>query len=319
VAGFRGLRAWGSIAVLWAIALTAPSSASAQELGPQPEWSLSYGNATQVRINPNAVVNVFRTDLRYRLLEHESDFLNKNYVSLGVTGGITPAWGRVGVQASIQPLSLLKLYVRYSFYGYFGTLNLLASFDSADADFSDTALSERADQPGTENYATIGGELILGSRLRLKIGPIVARNSFRAYYVDYQLQRGDPVYYEITFDILLPNQGWMLTDDTDIVWVSDFGLAIGARWHYAHSFYADYHYAGGVTPPNPPNNDIHRIGPFFAYTFNPNPGGRLESMTALLLANWYVVHRFRTGLDSPTAFPFIALAFAFEGDLLADH
>jgi len=307
------------VLVAAAASIFLPTSAEAQSLVPQPQYSFDHAGVVQARINPGGLVGLYRGTFRYRLYESDSPLLNRNFVGIGAIGGFTPAFARVGIMATIQPLTILRLYARYSLYGYFGTINLLASFDSADADFSDTAIAERADMPGTENYATIGGELVLGTRLQFKLGPIVLRNHFRAYNFDFQLQRDDPVFYEVIFDILLPNQGWMLTDDTDVVWISDFGLAVGVRWHYAHSFYADYHYAGGVTPPNAPSNDIHRIGPFFAYTFGINPGGRIETMTALLIANWYAVHRFRTGVDSPTALPFIGITFAFEGDLLADH
>ena len=46
-------------------------------------------------------------------------------------------------------------------------------------------------------------------------------------------------------------------------------------------------------------------------------GDAFEKPTLLLIANWYLSHRWRTGADVTQAFPYLALAFRFEGTLWA--
>jgi hypothetical protein len=132
------------------------------------------------------------------------------------------------------------------------------------------------------------------------------------------MQRNDVVFYDQIQDMLMPNDGWMLANDLDVLFVSDFGLVFGTRWTYSHSFYNDGHYAGGVTPAVLPNNDIHRLGALVAYIFHDEPFTRFDKPTILLIAQWHLVHRFRTGADVSTGVPYIGLGFKFEGDLLGD-
>ena len=46
------------------------------------------------------------------------------------------------------------------------------------------------------------------------------------------------------------------------------------------------------------------------------PGEAFNKPTILLLVNWYLDHRWRTGADVSQAFPYIVLGFAFSGDLI---
>jgi hypothetical protein len=189
----------------------------------------------------------------------------------------------------------------------------LASFDSADADFWEETIMERADEPGTENYATFGSELVLGTMLRFKFGPIALRNDFRALYANMDLRDGDVVFYDQLADMLLPNRGWNVLNDFDLIWASNFGLLVGARYSIAYSIYQDRHYAGGVTPSDAPSNGIQRLGLFFAYTFSENPGSTFEAPTILLMCQWHLVHRFRAGQEVSQWMPQLGLAFQFKG------
>ena len=44
--------------------------------------------------------------------------------------------------------------------------------------------------------------------------------------------------------------------------------------------------------------------------------GPSDAPTLLLVANWYLSHRYRTGADTSPALPFLLAAFAFSGDLV---
>ncbi|MBW2461717.1 MAG: hypothetical protein JRH11_08720, partial [Deltaproteobacteria bacterium] len=197
-----------------------PGNALAQELAPQPELSVYYNNITAGRFNPLGFVDFFDATARLRLFESDSDALTQNYVGLGVAGGASPAWARVGVLAILQPLTILQFYARYLFVGYFSSFNLFASFDSAEADFSDTAIAERSDSPATPNYATYGAEFTAGARLQLKVGPIAVRDHVRGVHASMNMERGDVTFYDQIYDMLMPNDGWMLMNDLHVLYVS---------------------------------------------------------------------------------------------------
>ncbi|MFT5358385.1 MAG: hypothetical protein ACI9KE_005623, partial [Polyangiales bacterium] len=263
------------------------------------------------------LLNVTYASYRFRLFESESDILKQNFVGIGLTGAASPAWGRFGVLAEVQPLTILRLYAQYEFIGNFGTFDLFASFPSATSDFSDSAIDERTDQEGTEAYATTGALLTLGATLQLKVGPIAVRSLFRAVHTNYDTREGDRVYYDQIYDMLMPDDGWMVVNDLDVFLVLEPGsyqLAVGGRWTYSHSFYREGdHFDAGE---NVPNNDIHRVGPIVAWTLNQDPGARFDRPTLILLMQWHAKHRWRTGEDVSTALPYIGLAFSFQGDLL---
>lgn len=306
--------------LLVALILMQASVAFAQ-VDPQPAHSIAYRNLTAVRINPLGLVNFARASYRFRLFESESDILKQNYVGIGVTGGISPAWGRFGLLAEVQPLTILRLYAQFEFIGNFGTFDLFASFPSASSDFSDSTIDARADQDATEAYATTGSLLTLGATLQLKVGPIAVRSLFRAARTNYTTRAGDRVYYDQIYDMLMPDDGWMVINDLDVLAVLNPGttqLAAGVRWSYSHAYYNESHVAPGEDVDAVPNNDIHRIGPLLAWQIRNTPGARFNKPTLILLAQWHLKHRWRTGTDVSQALPYIGLAFSFQGDLLGD-
>ena len=52
-----------------------------------------------------------------------------------------------------------------------------------------------------------------------------------------------------------------------------------------------------------------------AYTFFDDPDATFNRPTALLIANWWLAHRYRTGEENSAALPYIVLGFRFEGEL----
>ncbi len=292
-------------------------SPCAAQVRPQPETEVHYRSLTAARVNPLGLVSFLEMTGRRRLYSSEETILTQNYAGIGITGGLSPAWGRVGVIAEVQPLSILRLYASYELVGYFSSFNLFASFPSATSEFSDTVIRQRTSQPGLGSYATYGAQLTLGGTLQMKIGPIAVRDLFRVAQVSFGMQRGDRVFYDQITDMLVPNDGWFLVNDVDVLALFDVGLAIGARWTYSHPFYTATSYAPTDDPSHAPNNDIHRLGLIAAYTFEDNHGARFDRPTLILIAQWHLVHRYRTGADVNVAAPYTALAFQFTGDLLS--
>jgi len=300
-----------------AVLLLAPAAAA--QVLPQPDRELAYQNLTALRVNPLGLVDLAELTFRRRLYGSESDALTQNYVGLGLASGLSPAWGRVGALVEFQPLTLLRLWASFELIGTFGSFDLMASFPSADADFSDTAIEDRAQDDATAAYATTGTQINLGANLQAKVGPVAMRSLFRAFRASFDLREGDRVFYDQLFDALVPNEGWTLLNDLDALWVSSFGLTAGLRWSVAEPLYDDdRHYAPGTDVDRAPSNTIHRLGVLAAYTLSKDPGGRLDAATAVLIAQWHLVHRWRTGEDVSGALPYVAVAMQLRGNLLAD-
>lgn len=284
------------------------------EVPKQPPLSLSYENLSAVRANPLGLVDFFYVTGRARLFDSDALLLRQNYVGAGVAGGLSPAWLRIGGIVEVKPLTVWRLWARYVFVQYFGTFDLLASFPGAESDFSDSAIADRSDVPGTENQSASGTELTLGSDFQIKAGPVALRNFTRGYRADMDLRAGDTTFYDQIYDILMPNEGWVITNETDLLYLTGFGLIVGGRYTYSKPFYEDRH----ELTDSAPSNVIHRAGPLIAYQFNDEPGGRVETPTLLLISQWHIEHRFRTGEDVSQAVPYLGLGFLIRGNLLSD-
>lgn len=303
------------LALATTLALSASTAtARADEPPPTPEEQLFYQNLTVIRLNPLGLQNQFELDWRHRLYDPgDSLVMSQNFWALSATPILTPASMRLGVGAKLQPLAVLKLEVKWEYLSYFGNFDLLQSYPDPDADFSDSALQEGGD--AGLNYATDGWQLTLDGEARAKVGPVIVRNRFKAAYIDVALRTGDTVFYEQYFDLLLPGQGWFYTNDLDLLFQVGPKLIVGARWAFMDVSYPDDAFPEGAARQTG-SAPTHRLGPLVAYTFFDEPGEAFNKPTILLLVNWYLDHRWRTGADVSQAFPYIVLGFAFSGDLI---
>jgi hypothetical protein len=298
--------------------LAAPRITQAQ-VRRQPYTELRYQSSTAARLNPLGLFSFFEMGPRYRLYRSPQDAFMANFVGFGFLGGLSPAFGRVGLYAEVQPLSLLRLWASYELVGYFGSFNNLASFPSASADITERNLRERG-AAGTPPYNTMGGEFRAGANAQVKLGPIALRDTLRFTHSSLNVRSGDRVFYDPVTDILVPNDGWVVTNDVDLLaLVEEIRFAVGARWSYAHGFFDQGHYNPGELAGPVPDNDIHRLGLLASYTFEDNGGARFDRPTLSLLVQWHLLHRTRTGQEIDTAIPYTGIAFQFFGDLLADH
>lgn len=293
-------------------AISAPALAEEpEERRPEPDQKIVYRNLTVARLNPLGLLEFLDVGYQQRLFVSSSPLFKDNFASIGARLLLSPAFARMSAVLRIQPLSILQFFAEYELGGHFGTFNFLQSFPSASADYSDTAIDALEDRA----YATTGSQIAVGGTLQLKVGPIAARSTARFIRPDYDLRDGDQVFYDTTYDLLIPDRGWAMNKDTDLLFVSDFGLVAGLRWTMSQAFFKPSHIVPYSQEPGLAPGAQHRVGPFFAYEFFDKPGARFNKPTALLIVNWWVKHQYRTGQDVSQAFPLIILGFVVSGDL----
>jgi hypothetical protein len=299
-------------AVIAGIGFTA-SHAAAQDQPPSER--LRYSSLTVGRVNPLGLIT--RNDLtyRWRLFDSDSAISRDNHFGIGGIVVLSPAFARVGPMIEIQPLSILEIRAAYETFSYFGTFNLFQSFQFVDEDFSDAALDRFAssDDEDSRNYSTSGTQFTLAGVLRLKFGPVALRNTFRLMRADFDLRDGDQLFYDQIWDLLVPDEGWYMNNDVDVLVFLGERWKVGARWTYATAFYRDADFRPGE-PQEDINNPTNRVGPTMIYTF-PSKSAVFKDPSLLVIANWWVQNRFRTGEEISVALPYIVVGFTFNGDI----
>ncbi|MEM9113902.1 MAG: hypothetical protein AAGD10_10125 [Myxococcota bacterium] len=292
-------------------------SALAQEAAPKEQ--LRYKNLTVARANPLGLISVTDSSYRFRLFKSDSPLFKDNFIGVGGQMVLTPAFFRVGPMLELQPLSILYLQATFEAVDYFGSFGFFQSFEFATDDWSDSGIDalEASDDPDEQNYSTSGWQFSGQAQFRFKVGPIAVRDTFRAGRPDYDdIREGDQLYYEPLFDILIPNGGWFVNNDVDLLYFTG-RWKLGARWTYATAFYRDTDFAEGASTDDP-NNPSNRVGPFVTYTFN-SKSKFFQDPTLIFIANWWLEHRFRTGEDVSVALPYIILGITFTGDLFSSE
>ena len=284
---------------------------------PPARHRVIYEATAVARLNPLGLFLYGHVGYAERLYRSESEALAQNFIYIGVAPEISPAIARVGLRVDVQPLSVLRLWAIYQYGAYFGTFGYLQSFTSPDADWSDGTLKDLRDatDPADRNYASTGHGARLGGRFQIKLGGFVLRNTFLAQWSRYDLRDGDDVYYDPIFDVPVANGGWLLSNDLDAAWVFEgTGWLAGVRYNWTAPIYADDVWADDPDGTRTHDNRSHRIGPLIAHTFE----GKEPSVhrpTLLLILNWYLSHRNRTGADVHQAIPYVGIAFITRGDL----
>jgi len=296
------------VAVLSALAL-ASWDARAEEQGPPPlrlpEHRVVYGNLLVLRYNPLGVEDRIELEYRYRLMHSDALLWNDTYVSLGLTPTVNAALTRLGATLAIKPFAIATLSAGYYYVVWYGAFGHLRSFESPDADYSDSAI----DRGSGQAIATTGHELQLRLSLVAKVGPVALSNNLEAYFADMRLKGGDHYYYQPRLDLLAHDLHWILSNDTDLVYVTKFGLVAGLRNTVSHAFDAAGSGAGGESTPT------DRLGPLLAYVFFDRPRSAFNKPTLLLVTGFWLKHRFRTGEDVHQGVPYLVLAFKCEGEL----
>jgi hypothetical protein len=211
---------------------------------------------------------------------------------------------------------VLGFWAAVQYVQYFGSLNLAQGFAGAQSNFSDKAIA--ANGP-TAVRVTNGWDLTIGANLQLKLSSILLRSQARLVRGELRLRENERVYYDQLYDVAAPNGGFFFTNDLDVLWQGlENKLVAGARYTMTVPFYEARH-----LDPNDPTtvtNSMHRVGPFLGYTFWMRDGATFNTPTVFLLVQWWVQHRYRTGIGPDAvsqALPLIGLGFQTTGDFLS--
>lgn len=288
--------------------------ARAQLLNDQgpPLHRIIHRNTLALRYNPLGLIYDGRFAYRLRLYQSDSKALRDNYLGLGLAPTVTPAFVRVGPYVEFNPLTVLGFWAAFQFVQYFGTFDLLQGFAGAQSVFSDTAIKANT----ANRQALSGWDLLLGANFMVKVSSIIIRSQARMVFGNYPLREGERVYYDQFYDAALPNGGWTFTNDLDLLYQGfENRLVAGARYTMTIPLYDPArHYDPDAE--QRADNGMHRVGPFIGWTFKSEDGARFNNPTVFLLVQWWLKHRFRTGLDTPTALPLLGVGFQITGDFL---
>lgn len=288
---------------------------------------LVFSDLTVFRLNPLGLETRARFGVQKRLYESQKAITQNNFRFVGVYPKLNPVSAHLAIGGEIQPASIFNLKAVLEVQKYFGALGYLQSFRTASANFSDERLR---DLRGTEQTSTVY-HAGLAPLLQLKVGPIAIRTLFQFDYWALDIRDRDAVAYEATLDTLLPDNGWTISADTDVLFVGRPGLAIGLRHSWVHPLYTSEHFVDVTDEEQYDNHNAHqRLGLFAAYTLRDTPQVAFNKPTVVLIASWYLTHRWRTGAPDPSApdisgdyntndfrsraFPYLLLGFAFESD-----
>lgn len=301
-----------------ASASPAPESAPAPEGAPPPPPRIptdriTYDFTVGARYNPLGLEALYNMAYRRRLYASDSLALRDNNFSVGISPTLSPGIVRMGGFVEFRPLTILTLHGAVHNVGYPGAFNMVQQFRTLSENYGDKVLRDRQDDPVIGNKPESGLEVLARANLLAKVGPIVLRNDLLFTYVNMGIpEELGPLFYNQRFDMMLQDRSWFMHQDTDVIYLSDFGLAAGARLGTSHTFVSEENLGGEEFGDR---RTQMRLGPLAAYTFHDEPGTRWNKPTAILALQWWLMHPWRTGEDSSQGIPMITAAFRFEGDL----
>jgi len=299
-------------------------AAPASDAPPEPPRTrLLLNNLLAFRYNPLGFEDQVRVGLQTRLYRSKEAVLRDNFIFTGAYPKINPAFIKAGPSIEIQPLSIFNLRLAAEIVGFYSSFGALQSFSSPTAAYSDTDL--RAGKEAGRNYATYGAHAMIEPTIQLKFGRFVLRDKLAVEYWRMNVRDGDTVWYDMSLDTLVPSNGWVVTNDLDALYLHDFKdwkgrfhgarLTAGLRYTTVQPIYRERDFQSGDAR-SLADNSHHRAGPLVAFTFFDRGFTQFNKPTALVIANWYIDHRFRTGRDVSGAIPYLIVGFAFQSDLL---
>jgi hypothetical protein len=242
----------------------------------------------------------------------ENPVLQSTYLGANAVATVTPSYARGGVRLDVQPLAIFQLTVAYEGVGFFGTFDSLQSYPDISADFSAAARSSRAS--AGLSYPTTGRILTINPTIQGRVGRVAFASSTELTRDDVNVHEGDTVFFDPYYAMLAPRSGWLLGNETDVVFAVNEQLNVGVRHAIYHAFYSDRAIAGDasrarqITP-------IQYLGPLAFYSLSRTNGPLgFKNPALFLVTGWWLRDPYRTGVEVSRAIPHVILGFTFEGD-----
>lgn len=286
---------------------------------PIPKVRIAISNLLVGRVNPLGLEDQLRVGVLKRLFVDSAMAMRDNYAGVSLAPRLSPAYVKVGPSFELQPLSMLNLRFTAEVMQWFGTFNTLQSFGSPLDDYSDTTM--RANNGAGLSYRPHGVHIFLEPTVQLRVGPVAFRNRLSIEWFHMALRPGDRTFYDISLDTMVENGGFVIANDMDLLYLHRFNrwpttqLAVGARYSVVQPLYSKEAYRPGEDPNVNPNGQ-HRLGPILALTFFDRGYIHFNKPTLLIIVNWYVQHRWRTGADVSAGAPYAVIGFAFTSDFI---
>lgn len=273
-----------------------------------------YRSTTAVRYNPLGLSTFFRIGYQRPLLgPQENILLQRTYVGLFGVTTITPAYVRGGLRVDVQPLAFLQILVAYEAMGLFGTFDTLQSFRRASEDFSDAAQVERGKQGLARS--TTGAIFTAEPILQAKVGPILLVSDTTFLHTNFKIPAGDRFYFDLPLGMLALDDGWQVTNETDLSYVTSFGLSVGARHGVYHVFYEDDAIAGDEARAKEIGT-LEYAGPLIGFSWKEVQGPKRFNQPAIFLnCNFWIQNPYRTGQEVSQTVPYVIAGFTFKGTL----
>ncbi|MRG95780.1 hypothetical protein [Polyangium spumosum] len=297
-----------------ALAGDPPKHAPPRDEQPYVHKGFVYRSTTAVRYNPLGLSTFFRVGYQRPLLgPQENILLQRTNIGLHVVTTITPAFLRGGLRLDVQPLAFLQFLFAYEGMALFGTFDTLQSFRRVSEDFGDDRQVERGAQGLA--YRTTGGIFTADTILQAKVGPILLVSDTQFIHTDFTIRPGDRFYFDLPLSMLAKDDGWMVTNETDLLYVTSFGLMAGARHGVYHTFFPAEAVAGeearasAITP-------IEFAGPLLGWQFHEHNGPKRFNAPGLFLnVSFWIRNPYRTGQEVAATVPYIVSGFTFKGTL----
>jgi hypothetical protein len=311
-----------------------------------PKNRLVLNNLLVIRFNPVGLEDQMRFGFQRRLWERTSPYGRDNFVFLGIAPRLNPAFIKIGPSFEFQPYSFFNLRVGVEYLRFFSTFGFLQSFPSPLDEYDDRRIAicssqdpavlakcgykdaqgtqlTGADQP--RNFPASGVHLMIEPTLQGRFGPLTLRNKLAIEYWYMQTRPGDTVFYDVTLDTLVPQNGWVLTNDLDMLYVTSFRLSVGLRYTVVKALYRDSDFRAGEERSSE-DNMLQRLGPMLSYTFFDRGFTRFNKPTILLITSFYLDHRYRKGqaasqvvpavFANNSAIPYVIIGFSFQSDFI---
>jgi hypothetical protein len=286
----------------------------------QSHAEIAFSNQFALRYNPLGLQDELYFGYKKKLFKAPKNKLlfGKSYIWTGALIRVNPQFAHFGGFIRTLPIAILELQA-----SAVGVLGFSDSKSVQDKSYFTAATRQASAEAGsiTDN----GWIATLKARLQYKKDAIAIRSAhlFRHLSIDGESTSG--MFYDQNLDLVLPFNSWAYQTDTDLLYADDNKQwVLGLRHTYARSLsdVAQPSTSLAAQPNEAQLHEIHRAGPLFAWKFKQKASAKSKKSkdplkhALLILSQWHIKHRLRTGNPTPGAIPYFAVAYVVSGTVL---